>query len=233
MSNLWTQAMPWQVHPGEEHMADAAMHVKDAGFAGFVQSSMYHRIHKGTEAPFNHKVWNQVEPEPSDHDFHHFDQHGEFSPEHAKRHQEAYDHAMAHEQARDTPDHHDNELAMFQRSTAVFPETWHNFGTKGPVDIKSKPVWATQSHVNQAHVDRYRKNAGDKSWYEQTGGISTGYEGTKHPLFVTHKGRLHVIEGHHRVAAALQRGDTHIHGWHFNMDEHGSAPGITEDNWKS
>lgn len=239
MSLLWTtamavEAMPWEVHPGEEEMAGDAKPVKQAGFAGYVTSPVMHKLHMKTEQPFNHKVWNEVEPEPEDHDFHHFEQHGEFSPEHAKRHQQAYDEAMAKERAHDIPDHFDSELTHFQRSSARFADTWHKFGTHGPVDIKNKPVYATQSHVNQQHVNRYIKDAGDKSWFEQMGGHDDGqYVGNKAPMLVTHKGRLHVIEGHHRVAAAIQRGDSHIHGWHFNMDEHGSSPGLTEDNWKS
>lgn len=228
MSTLWTQAMahqamPWQVHPGEEDIAHHATHVKDAGFAGFVQHPSYNLTYKRAPHKFNHDLWNKVEPEPTDEDFHHFDQHGSFSPEHHERHKAAYADAVKAEHERDKPDHHDPDLLAFARSDAMFPDTWHHHGTKGPVDI-SKGVFATQSHVNQAHINRYKDKPDDKSWYEHNGGRDTAYEGTRHPLFVTHQGRLHVIEGHHRVAAAIQRGDTHIEGWHYNMDEKGNDP---------
>lgn len=221
MSLLWVQAMPWQVHHGEEDMAQHAVHVKDAGFAGFVSHRHYDKVMGDHKAPFNHKVWNDVEPEPSDEDFHHFDQHGEFSPDHAKRHQQAYDEHMAKDKARDKPDHIDNHVVAFAHGDSRFASTWQNKGTLGSVDLKSQPVYATQSHVNQAHINRYKHKPQDTSWHQQTTGIeSDEYEGSKHPLFVTHEGRLHVIEGHHRVAAALQRGDSHIHGWHYDLDKH-------------
>jgi hypothetical protein len=226
VSLLWKtamarEAMPWQVHHGEEDMADHAVHVKDAGFAGFVSHSKYHAITEKTEPRFNHKIWNEVEPEPTDEDFHHFDQHGEFTPEHTQRHHDAYGKRMAEEHARDTPDHVDNDVTIFQHGEGLFPSTWENKGHLGSVDI-SGPVHATQSHVNQAHVERYLDKPDDKSWWEQRSGRTdeTGYKGTQHPLFVTHQGRLHVIEGHHRVAAALQRGDKTIHGWHYDLDKH-------------
>lgn len=222
MSNLWVQAMPWQVHPGEEEMAGHAKPVQEAGFAGFVHHPAYERAVSKMEPPFDHHLWNHVEPEPTDHDFEHFEEHGEFSPEHAQRHQKAYDSAIADRVAKDKPDHTDADLYHFQRNEARLPSTWQNHGTLGHVDLKSQPVFATQSHVNQAHINRYKSNPDDKSWWEQqTGGRrKSEYEGNKHPLFVTHQGRLHVIEGHHRVAAALQRGDSSIHGWHYDLDKH-------------
>jgi hypothetical protein len=228
MSLLWRDAahhlaVPWMVHPGEEAFADHAMHVKDAGFAGFVQHPRYReKLVEGQEPRFNHKVWNDVEPEPDDNDFHHFEQHGEFSPEHAQRHQEAYDKAMKAETDRDTPDHHDVDLYKFIHKHSLHPETWENHGTKGKVDI-SGPVYATQSHVSQVHMNRYHDDKHDLSWADQNMGREKGesaYKGNEHPLFVTHQGRLHVIDGTHRVGAALQRGDSHIHGWHYDLDKH-------------
>ena len=222
MSTLWTSAMAWQEHSGEEGSADDAMHVKDAGFAGLVQHPNYASNAKMTHQPFSHKVWNDVEPEPSDDDFKHFDEHFDFPPSYNEKHQKAYDDHMAKEKARDVPDHTDHALMHFQRNEGVLPSTWENKGTLGKVDI-SGPVHATQSHVNQSHLDRYSAKPSDKSWWEHRSGRTdeTGYKGSKHPMFVTHQGRLHVLEGHHRVAAALQRGDSHIEGWHYDADKHG------------
>lgn len=225
MSLLWSQAMAWQVHEGEEGMSSGATHVKDAGFAGFVQHPRYEeatRRQREQGKNLNHKVWNESEPEPNDDDFHHFDEHFTFGPGHKQRHQEAYDSAMEHEHARDVPDHTDEALSHFQRNAGLLPSTWENKGTLGKVDLKSQPVFATQSHVNQVHVNRYKDKPDDKSWWEHRSGMDdpTGYKGTKHPCFVTHQGRLHVVEGHHRVAAALQRGDSEIHGWHYDLDKH-------------
>lgn len=231
MSTLWTKAvehvaMPWLVHQGEEHMAGAAKHVKDAGFAGFVQHPSYERTVKSkTHESTDWDAWHKTEPEPTSHDFAHFDEHGTFSPEHHKEHLKRYFDHVQKEQDRDTPDHTDHHLIAFQRSDALFGDTWRNHGEKRDIGIKG-PVYATQSHVNQAHIDRYSKAPDDKSWHEQTTGRPAGdYQGGHHPLFVTHQGRLHVIEGHHRVAAALQRGDTHIHGWHINLDDYHKATG--------
>lgn len=229
MSNLWTQAMaveamPWQVRPGEGYMASEAKHVKDAGFAGFVQHPDYEAKVKKMQdnAPTNQKHWDESEPEPTSHDFKHFDEHGTFSPDFHRKHLNEYFNRVQKDHDRDVPDHTDPKLMHFQRNDALFKETWVNHGTLGPVDIKSKPIFATQSHVNQNHIDRYKSKPDDKSWHEQTTGRPAGdYQGGHHPLFVTHQGRTHVIEGHHRVAAALQSGDSHIHAWHIDLDKHG------------
>jgi hypothetical protein len=98
---------------------------------------------------------------------------------------------------------------------------WHDYGRTGKINLR-QPVWATQSHVAREHIDRYKANPNDTSAHVKQYGNVPGrdYMGEEHPMFVTHQGRLHCIEGHHRVAAALERGDKEIIAHHFNLDEH-------------
>lgn len=113
-------------------------------------------------------------------------------------------------------DHDDPKLHIFVSSHGWNKELWRQYGELGRIDL-TEPVYATQSHVSQTHVDKYRANPYAGVHQPSDSGP---YLGDEHPLFVTHEGRLHVTDGHHRVAAALQRGDQSIHGWHYNLDKH-------------
>lgn len=75
------------------------------------------------------------------------------------------------------------------------------------VSIK-EPVFATQSHITQSGLDkhmsgRYTPRPEDK------------------PRFVRHQGRLYVDDGHHRVGAALMRGEASVDGYYYDADKHG------------
>ncbi len=124
----------------------------------------------------------------------------------------------------DNPDHLDSHLAHFTRSHSGSPHTWGYSEGVQNVDM-SGGVHATQSHVAQFHVDRYKKKPDDTVWSlhgehpDVVAQEEDSYPGAKHPLFVTHQGRLHAIEGHHRVAAALQAGETHMKGFHYDLDK--------------
>ena len=124
------------------------------------------------------------------------------------------DHKESDEQE-NRPDLEDEELHTFIASDHNEPSLWRSKGRLGQVDI-SKGVYATQSHVNQFHLDRYRRDRTRKSWND-----NPGYLGTDHPMFITHQGRLHAIEGHHRVAVDLMSGQGHTIGWHYDADKHG------------
>jgi hypothetical protein len=122
----------------------------------------------------------------------------------------------------DRPDHVNDDLHGFIAEHARNGALWQSKGRLGKVDI-SKGVYATQSHVHNDILDRYRSSPGAKSWsVPDTPGAHLDVD---HPMFVQHGGRLHVIEGHHRVGAALQAGQTHVHGWVYDADKHGLNPG--------
>lgn len=117
-----------------------------------------------------------------------------------------------------SPDAEDPELMHFLREHGTNRKLWHDKGRTGKVNIR-QPVWATQAFVAREHVDKYKSDPGAAGHREQTGGAE-GLPGDDHPMFVTHHGRLHVSEGHHRVAAELEQGTREMHGGHFNLDEH-------------
>jgi ribosomal protein S18 acetylase RimI-like enzyme len=115
----------------------------------------------------------------------------------------------------DRPDFVDDHLSHF----VVAHSSYHK-GDPEPIDM-SRGVYATQSHVSQFHVNRYKANPDAHPWAhegEDADVIAADkYPGSKHPMFVTHQGRLHVGEGHHRVAAALQTGRP-LDGYHHDLD---------------
>lgn len=170
------------------------------------------------------------------------DAHGVPPESYYDRHDEAYEKAFNDREARVRPDHHDDRLMRFIRNFGTDVAHWNEHGTFGPISLK-QPVYATQSHVSQTHLDKYhadpqaqsaRFDAFDPDMIQHL----PEHHGDKAPMFVTHQGRLHTIEGHHRVGAALQRGDDKIDGWHFNADEKGFPHNPEEDDehrefWKS
>jgi hypothetical protein len=138
-----------------------------------------------------------------------------------------YDHAHPQENV----DHVDNHLRHFIQEHAPHMSVWHQHGTLGPVDI-SKGVYATQSHLSPFHVERYRQNRDDPAWAvhpthgdEQYDDNTNEYQA--HPMFVTHHGRLHAADGHHRIATSLQEGDEKVNGWHYDLD---AKPVVTNKN---
>jgi hypothetical protein len=88
----------------------------------------------------------------------------------------------------------------------------------GKVSIKGRPVYATQSHVTVPGVQKY-------------------LSGEHHPnpenlpRFVRHQGNLYVDDGHHRVGAALMRGDDSVHGYYYNADKHGFPEPTYGKDW--
>lgn len=120
----------------------------------------------------------------------------------------------------DQPDYMDDHLAHFVRAHSEHPSTWDQHGEIKDINL-DQPIYATQSHVSQFHIDRYRRNPSAKSWVaEEDPLFSDDYPGHYRPLFVTHQGRLHAIEGHHRVAADLQSGKPSVRAWHYDLDKH-------------
>lgn len=244
MSLLWTQAMAWHDFGGAESMSakDAqAKPVKQAGFAGYVgHSEDYEQEMRdngmGSRPPgeehheFDEDLWDHTTPEPTKEEEAHHAEHDEYPDSHWERHEKAYGDALEAKKKESEPDHRDEDLHNFVGEHGGNDKIWQNKGTLGKVDLTG-PVHATQSHVGQTHINRYLDDPHGPSWHQvKYKGPSGDYLGHEHPMFVTHQGRLHVVEGHHRVAAALQRGDKHIEGWHYDADKHGFPPSEEDED---
>ena len=237
MTNLWIraalpqrEAMAWE-HDPRDPQSYTPVHVKDAGYAGVVGD---HEDDKEwaeetgqakKDEGFDEDLWDESAPDPTSHERRHYEEHDEFPDAYHERHDVAYDEAKDRrdiERAKSPYDHEDPELRHFRDQFQSHTQLWHDYGRAGRVNLR-RPVYATQTHVAREHIDKYKANPNatghHHTMYPQAARLSD-YLGAEHPMFVTHQGRLHVVEGHHRVAAALEQGHPHIHGWHFNLDEH-------------
>jgi hypothetical protein len=242
MSLLWKKAaafqidprqgMAWHVEPGEENYARSAKHVRDAGFAGHVDHDADTRAEYAgmdedhDEDKFDEDLYDQAhENVVQSRDQRHYDEHGEFPQSYDDRKDDEYYRLKDQKAREDEPDHEDNALMNFVGNHGTNTAHWHQHGEYGAVNLQ-QPVYATQSHVSQAHIDKYLHDPNAMSHhrtkYQNAG--NSDYLGDGAPMFVTHQGRLHTTEGHHRTAAALQRGDSHIMGWHYDADKHGGFP---------
>jgi hypothetical protein len=233
MSLLWRNAaiqagtphegMAWNVMPGEEHHAQSAKSVRHAGFAGYVSDTPDYDgpDHDGPDE-FDEDLYDAARPDPTSAQQAHEDYHEEPTQSFDDRHQKAYQDALDKKEQENEPDHADDALMKFVGNHGTNTAHWKQHATYGHVDLR-QPVHATQSHVSQNHIDKYLGDPGAQSHhrekYPNAGG--SDYLGDGAPMFVTHEGRLHATEGHHRTAAALQRGDSHIMGWHYDADKHG------------
>lgn len=88
----------------------------------------------------------------------------------------------------------------------------------GHVSIKDRPVYATQSHVTVPGVVKYIQD-------------QTHPDRENMPRFVRHQGNLYVDDGHHRVGAALLRGEDSVHGYYYNADKHGFPEPTHGKDW--
>jgi hypothetical protein len=226
-SNLPKTAMPWHFQHGETARDHPEIKsVRHAGFAGYVGESPERQEDYGYEKPeheFDEDAWNDVSPEPTHEERQHYDEHDDYPESYHDRHDRAYQEHVDRKTAEDKPDHEDDALHDFIGEHGTNYHFWQNRANLGMVNIKDRPVYATQSHVSQRHIDKYHH---DPTAAPHAPGYGD-YVGNEAPMFVTHEGRLHAIEGHHRVAAALQRGDDKIHAWHYDADRHGLP---TEDD---
>lgn len=98
-------------------------------------------------------------------------------------------------------------------------DLWHHRATVTSVPLH-QGVYATQPYVVDRHLERYVANPADQTHHVQLHGDSPAPQ-DQAPMFVRHGGNIFTIEGHHRTAAALQRGDTHIRGYLYDADQHG------------
>jgi hypothetical protein len=233
MSQLWIRAaalqadaMAWTQQYRDDHRKYTPISVRHAGFAGLVGDSEYDRELKEDSGEddhddFDEELYGQAQPDPTTHEQRHYEEHGEMPDSYDERHDMAYDHAKRQKAQEDTPDIEDPPLRHFIGEHGSNTQLWHDYGRTGKVNLQ-QPIYATQTHVAKEHIDKYLHHPGATSHHQEMYGMGAGghYLGSEHPMFVTHEGRMHVIEGHHRVAAELQRGSKEMHAHHFNLDEH-------------
>jgi 8-oxo-dGTP pyrophosphatase MutT (NUDIX family) len=93
---------------------------------------------------------------------------------------------------------------------------WHEKGEIGPVPLHGPKVYATQPRVTKRGVDTYLSNPEHKS-----GSGRPNYPANDRPIFVKHGGDYYTLDGHHRTAAAMLRGDKHVEGHVYDADKHG------------
>jgi hypothetical protein len=96
------------------------------------------------------------------------------------------------------------------RGVALDEHTWRKMPTE---QVPLDGLHATQSRVFHKHLDRYRK------------GNDVVSDGGDLPWVINHEGRNWVLDGHHRVVDAVDRGQTHIeaHVMRPRFGEHEAA----------
>lgn len=240
-----TLAMAWETQD-HRYPARNAIHVRDAGFKGLVgyhPDTLAEQADEGMREPrdpyshWDEDIRDKSAPEAAPHEQAHLDGHGEPHEDYERRHDHAYEKLWHEHRGEGNPDHHDDDLMNFVSHHTNNPELWKEKGTFGPVDLR-KGVYATQSHVHPNHFSRYLSDPHaptERTRYRDEDSLVSDEPWREHladrgPMFVTHQGRLHATEGHHRVAAALQRGDSHINGWHYDADHHGFPANHDEDD---
>jgi 8-oxo-dGTP pyrophosphatase MutT (NUDIX family) len=134
------------------------------------------------------------------------------------------------------PDHHfpdkqpepvgtHRELANFKMGYQTDRDFWQKHGQVEDVDLHHG-VYATQPYLAREHLKRYIDNPHDMGATQQANYGSQAdwlqsYPGTHMPMFVRHQGNIFTTEGHHRVGAALARGESTIRGMVYDADRHG------------
>jgi hypothetical protein len=233
LEHFQVAAMAWENQSPRDKTQYTPISVRHAGFAGLVGDSEYDRElredtgeERAEDGHFDEDLYDDTSPEPTHEEKAHYDEHDEWPDSFYERHDQAYEQAVSQRkkaaEEEDTPDHEDEGLMHFVREHGGNTDLWKKHGEFGPVDIKHQPVYATQSHVAKEHIERYQGDRQAPSHAESLHGDRShvGYLGDKHPLFVTHEGRVHTIEGHHRVATDMAMGRHETLGWHFNLDKH-------------
>jgi hypothetical protein len=229
--------MAWRNQDSGDKRVYHPVSVRKAGYAGIVgdQDLEAEMREEDPREGFDEDLYDETSPEPTSEERAHYEEHGEHPESYYERHDQAYAEAMQKKADESRLDHDDPGLMHFVVNHGSNTKLWHDYGRTGKISLRG-PVWATQSHVAREHIDKYKADPNAMSWHESRYGrrpAGSEYLGNEHPMFVTHEGRLHVTEGHHRVAAALERGEKTIHGAHFNLDEHPqlTAEDDDEDYW--
>lgn len=93
---------------------------------------------------------------------------------------------------------------------------WHDKGEITHVPLHGSTVYATQARVTKHGVDSYLKDPDRRS-----GSGRPNYPANDRPIFVKHGGSYFTLDGHHRTAAAMLRGDKSVEGHVYDADKHG------------
>lgn len=203
MSLLWTTAMPWHQMPDDAPRTPLS--VRHSGFAGYVGPGD------------NEELKDMTMPSMSPSEMQHIEEHDAYPSTYKQRHRDRYEKAKANLTDEDMPDVEDPRLFHFMRHQ--MPKTQGNDWDYAYADL-TRPVYATQSHVAKEHIERYKNNPDSpQHWTDKT----------SVPLMVTHEGRTHVADGHHRVAAGIARGETEMPVFHLNLDRH-YVPGYDDED---
>jgi hypothetical protein len=93
---------------------------------------------------------------------------------------------------------------------------WHDKGEITHVPLHGSTIYATQARVTKRGVDSYLKDPDRRS-----GSGRPNYPANDRPIFVKHGGDYYALDGHHRTAAAMLRGDKSVEGHVYDADKHG------------
>lgn len=190
MSLLWTLAMPWHQMPGDEPRTPIS--VRHAGFAGYVGSGDNEEL----------KDMTMPSQSPSTRQF--IEDNNAYPEAYKQLHRERYEKAKANLTDEDMPDHEDPRLYHFMRGRYEVP--W----SSGLVDTTEVPIHATQSHVAKEHIARYDHNPDQRDNNDQD----------SLPVLVKHQDRWHAMDGHHRIASGIARGEKNLPVQYFDLDNH-------------
>jgi 8-oxo-dGTP pyrophosphatase MutT (NUDIX family) len=126
---------------------------------------------------------------------------------------EHLDHAVAHH----------GRLMGFLNGHIDDHEFWHKHGQVEEIDHDAHPPYATQPYLAGHHVERYLGNRSDPVATVHERGMddsATSYPGTHYPMMVRHEGEHFIVEGHHRVAADMMKGQP-TKTFVYDADKHG------------
>lgn len=113
--------------------------------------------------------------------------------------------------------HHYND-ALMDHLLAHSGQQLRDMSQHGRISL-NRPVYGTQSHITQEGLLKHM------------------HGGSKHlapenkPRFIKHQGNLYVDDGHHRVGAALLRGDPDIEGYYYDADKKGFPEPPENQKW--
>jgi 8-oxo-dGTP pyrophosphatase MutT (NUDIX family) len=122
------------------------------------------------------------------------------------------------------------QLFDFTSSHSGNADLWAHQARVEDVDL-SQPVLATQPYLVREHHQRYLQNPDDQTASMKVAPEMGDRPANKLPLFVRHEGNTYTIDGHHRTAAAITSGRSHIRGFVYDADQHGWPEGHGDDNY--
>lgn len=239
--------------PREQHVTEAGFksHVWGTPYSGF-----WEHTHDPSQLSEDTRenIYGEQYKEPRKRSM---DQYGDPNTAHMESHDRRAGEAMEHEVKKRQGNRND-ELHSFLADHATNKQFWDTV-PKQHVDLRegvhaTQPT-VFKEHLLRylknpyGETEHSRLNTKPKNVYKQAPDPDTGeqheyyhtqdkppapehvkdYFGNETPGFVRHNGKLHAVEGHHRVAAALMRGDTHIEGRLYDADKHG-FPDAPEDD---